>query len=92
VAKTIAEGYQALENPVGAYSGVTRVIEIPFGAPPPAELRGKYQMFGQSVFIFRGNFNENSLTKAGEAVGADIVLCIRDNTSSVGSAAFFRHK
>lgn len=92
MAKTITEGYQALENPVGAYSGITRVVEIPFGAPPPAELRGKYQMFGQSIFLFRGNFNVNSLTKAGEAVGADIVLCVRGDTSAVGSAAFFRRK
>lgn len=84
------EGYKAVEVPNGAYSGATRLIETPAGAPPNAEIRANYQMFGQSMFLVQGNYNEYTLIKAGEAVGADVVICWRNGL--VGAAVFLRHR
>ena len=90
VPRTISEGYRSVEVPTGAYSGRTRVIETPAGAPPNDEIRRNYQPIGQSMFLLQGNYNEYALTKAGEAVGADIVICWR--ASMAGAAIFLRHR
>lgn len=90
VPRTILEGYRSMEAPAGAYSGRTRVIETSAGAAPTDEIRKNYQPIGQSTFLLQGNYNEHALTKAGEAVGADIVVCWR--ASTVGAAVFLRHR
>ena len=90
VPRTILDGYRSIEVPTGAYSGLTRVIETPAGAPPTDEIRRNYQPIGQSMFLLQGNYNEYELTKAGEAVGADVVICWR--ASMAGAAIFLRHR
>ncbi len=90
VPRTIFEGYRSIEVPIGAYSGRTRVIETTAGAPPTDEIRRNYQPIGQSMFLLQGNYNEYALTKAGEAVGADVVICWR--ASMAGAAIFLRHR
>lgn len=90
--RTVLAGYKAIEVPVGFYSGNTELIEIPYGAPPPDRVRSQYQMFGQSIFIARGNYNEVSLVEAGKYVGADIVICTKPVNSTLAIAMFLRHK
>ena len=90
--RSISAGYKALEVPNGSYSGNTELIEIPYGAPPPERLRSQYQMFGQSIFTVRGNYNEASLIEAGRSVGADLVICYKQVNSPLAAAMFLRRK